>query len=97
MAAVFEGSLLALAIALGWLLGIEPLKTFHLDVNDALLALALHTITPAYALLAALIGLYLGGIWMATDNLLVPITIHAVYDFLVLLYLIKTRPGPKSG
>ncbi|MBN1396264.1 MAG: CPBP family intramembrane metalloprotease [Pirellulales bacterium] len=181
VAAAFEGGIFVLAIALGWLLGIEPLKTFSFKAQDALLALVatapplalfwlsikfplgplkeivrlidemilplfrqcrpaqlavisafaglgeetlfrgvvqsglcewigdpsgpwiglsaaavlfglLHTITPAYAVLAGLIGIYLGGIWMATGNLLVPIVVHAVYDFLVLLYLIKSRP-----
>ncbi len=51
----------------------------------------MHRITLAYALLAGLIGFYLGGIWLATDNLLVPITAHAVYDFMVLVYLTRIR------
>ena len=50
-----------------------------------------HRITLTYALLAGLIGLYLGGIWLATDNLLVPIVAHAAYDFLALVYLVKFR------
>ena len=49
----------------------------------------LHPVTPTYALLAALIGGYLGWLWLATGNLLVPATTHAVYDFLVLLYFVK--------
>ncbi|MBU4272150.1 MAG: CPBP family intramembrane metalloprotease [Planctomycetes bacterium] len=182
MAAAFEGSLVALAIALGWLLGTSPLETFRFDPYDALLAIGatvpplalfwlyikfplgplkeivrlmdetlvplfrdcrlaqlaviaalaglgeemlfrgvvqtaasewiagpcgpwigllaaavlfglLHTITPAYALLAGLIGLYLGWLWMATGNLLVPVIVHGLYDFLVLAYLVKIRPG----
>ena len=39
MAAAFEGSLVALAIALGWLLGTSPLETFRFDPYDALLAI----------------------------------------------------------
>ena len=50
-----------------------------------------HCITPTYALLAGLIGLYLGWLWIATGNLLVPITTHAVYVFLALVYLIRIR------
>ncbi len=50
-----------------------------------------HCITPTYALLAGLIGLYLGWLWIATGNMLVPITTHAVYDFLALVYLIRIR------
>ncbi len=50
-----------------------------------------HRITLTYGLLAGAIGLYLGGIWLLSDNLLVPITAHAVYDFLVLIYLVRIR------
>jgi uncharacterized protein len=48
-----------------------------------------HWITPTYALLAALVGLYLGGIWLMTGNLLVPIVAHALYDFVALLWLLR--------
>jgi CAAX protease family protein len=51
----------------------------------------LHSVTLAYALLAACIGLYLGAIWLATGNLLVPITSHALYDFLAFLYFVQIR------
>ena len=51
----------------------------------------LHLITPAYAILASLIGLYLGWLWIATGNLLVPVAAHALYDFLVLVYLVHVR------
>jgi membrane protease YdiL (CAAX protease family) len=51
----------------------------------------LHPLTPTYAVLAGLIGLYLGWLWMLTANLLVPITAHAAYDFLALMYLVKMR------
>jgi membrane protease YdiL (CAAX protease family) len=54
-----------------------------------------HPFTLSYVLLAALIGLYLGWLWIATGNLLVPIAAHAVYDFLALAYLVKIRDrGP---
>jgi membrane protease YdiL (CAAX protease family) len=49
----------------------------------------LHMLTPTYALLAGLIGLYLGAIWLWTGNLLVPITAHALYDFLAISFLLK--------
>ena len=42
-------------------------------------------------MIAGLIGLYLGWLWMATGNLLVPIVTHTVYDFVVLVYLVKIR------
>ena len=182
MAAAFEGGLVALAIVLGWLLGVEPLATFRFEPYDAALALAatlppltlfwvcvkypfgplkqiaqlidemvvplfrecgliqlaviaalaglgeemifrgvvqtalaewlggetgpitalaisavlfgmLHAVTPTYALLAAIIGLYLGWLWMEMDNLLVPVVVHGLYDFAALTYLVKTRPN----
>jgi hypothetical protein len=48
-----------------------------------------HVITPTYALLAAVVGIYLGAIWLLTGNLLVPIVAHAVYDFVALTWFLK--------
>jgi CAAX protease family protein len=48
----------------------------------------LHAVTVAYALLAAVVGAYLGWLALATDNLLGPIIAHSLYDFLALVYLI---------
>ena len=45
-----------------------------------------HPITRTYAVAATLIGAYLGGLFVWTGNLLVPIVCHAVYDFGALLY-----------
>ncbi len=55
----------------------------------------LHSVTFTYALLAGCIGLYLGAMWLATGNLLVPITSHALYDFLAFVYLVQVRK-PKA-
>jgi membrane protease YdiL (CAAX protease family) len=55
----------------------------------------LHFITPTYAALAGLIGLYLGGLWLAVGNLLTPIVVHGLYDFLALAYLVKGRGNDK--
>ena len=52
----------------------------------------LHPITPTYAIVAALIGLYLGWIWMVQGNLLCVIVAHAVYDFLALILLLHDEP-----
>jgi hypothetical protein len=51
----------------------------------------LHFITPAYALLAGIMGAYLGALYALSGNLLVPITVHALYDFIALLYLLRWR------
>lgn len=53
-----------------------------------------HLITPTYALLAGLIGLYLGLLHFVTQNLFVPIVVHALYDFVALMYVVKGRPVP---
>jgi uncharacterized protein len=50
-----------------------------------------HALNFGYALLAALIGLYLGWLWLATDNLTVPIVAHAVYDFVALMYFLRRK------
>ena len=50
-----------------------------------------HPVTPTYAVLATLMGVYLGWLWIATENLLVPIAAHGVYDFLALAYMVKIR------
>jgi len=53
-----------------------------------------HMITPTYAVLAALVGLYLGGLFIWSDNLFVAIVTHASYDFVALSYLVSRRPPP---
>ncbi|MBX6311408.1 MAG: CPBP family intramembrane metalloprotease [Isosphaeraceae bacterium] len=59
----------------------------------------LHPITPAYLVLAALLGAYLGALWLASGNLLVPVVAHALYDILALVYLLRVLPpnGPPLG
>lgn len=49
-----------------------------------------HPLTWGYVLMAALIGFYLGLCWILTGNLLVPIITHAVYDFVALIWFVKT-------
>jgi membrane protease YdiL (CAAX protease family) len=57
----------------------------------------LHRITPTYAILAFAISLYLGGLWLLTGNLLVPITIHALYDFIAIIVLLKQQPMQENA
>lgn len=52
----------------------------------------MHAVTPLYALLATLIGIYLG---LAMDyggerNLMTPMVIHGLYDFLAFLMIMKS-------
>ncbi len=48
-----------------------------------------HAITRTYIALAALAGLYLGLLFLWTDNLVPPILAHAIYDFGALWYLMR--------
>jgi membrane protease YdiL (CAAX protease family) len=48
---------------------------------------ALHFVTPAYALLATAIGFYIGLLQYFFQSLLIPIQLHAIYDFGALIYL----------
>jgi membrane protease YdiL (CAAX protease family) len=57
-------------------------------VASAVFGLA-HFLTPTYAALAALAGLYLGALFLLQGNLMVPIVAHALYDFVALLYLVR--------
>lgn len=52
----------------------------------------IHALTPLYAVVAFFISVYLGLAldYGGTRNLLTPIVIHSLYDFLVFLALIKT-------
>ncbi len=76
---------------------LQPLLEIHwgwaagIAFSNLLFAMA-HFITPLYALLAGLTGLYLG---LALDfggerNLLIPILIHALYDFLAFVAVVRT-------
>jgi len=76
---------------------LQPLAESHggwaagIAASNLLFALA-HCITPLYALLAGLTGIYLGLAldWGGERNLLTPIAIHALYDFLAFLAVART-------
>ena len=48
-----------------------------------------HFITPTYAVLAGLAGLYLGGLFLLQGSLTAPIVAHAVYDIVALNYVVR--------
>lgn len=50
-----------------------------------------HWVSWAYALFAALLGLYLGVAFVLADNLLVPIVIHGLYDLVLVGWLLMRR------
>jgi membrane protease YdiL (CAAX protease family) len=53
-----------------------------------------HAITPAYTVLATLLGGYLGWLFLITTNLLPSVVAHAVYDFIALVILVR---GPQPS
>jgi membrane protease YdiL (CAAX protease family) len=61
----------------------------------AILFGALHAVNTAYAVLAAIMGVYLGWLYLATGNLTVPIVAHGLYDFAALVYVLgRTTRNP---
>jgi uncharacterized protein len=55
---------------------------------------ACHLLSWTYGIIAALLGAYLGLLWIWTGNLLTPIITHAVYDFAALVYLLRIYRAP---
>ncbi len=59
-----------------------------------------HMVTPLYALLAGVIGVYLGLLFDVGEqrNLLTPVIIHGLYDYLAFLVVVRTfRSGQNSS
>jgi membrane protease YdiL (CAAX protease family) len=61
-----------------------------LTITSALFGAA-HWLTSTYALLATLVGLYLGWLVLVSGNLLVPIVTHALYDLVALCILVRVK------
>ena len=55
-----------------------------------------HWLSASYAVLASLIGVYLGLLFVVSGNLLAPIVAHAAYD-VVALYVLARRLGAGRG
>ncbi len=52
---------------------------------------AAHLITWTYAVMATVMGAYLGALWLWTGNLITPMVAHALYDFVALIYLLRVH------
>jgi len=52
---------------------------------------AAHLITPTYGIIAFLISLYFAMVFHYSGNLLVPIIVHALYDYCVIRYLLRHK------
>ncbi len=57
---------------------------------------AAHWINPTYSVLAMLAGIYLGGFMLVSGNLLVPMIVHFLYDYVALAVVMK-RPTEGDG
>jgi membrane protease YdiL (CAAX protease family) len=74
---------------------IQPGLSGWLDPSGALVAASVifglvHAASPVYALFAALMGLYLGALFLLQSSLIPPILAHGLYDF-VALGVVATR------
>jgi len=89
-AGVFEELLFrgVIQVGLEGLLGLWP----ALLLTSLLFGLA-HAMTRTYFVITALMGLYFGGLYVWTDNLLVPILAHFLYDWAVFVWLLRKRAG----
>ena len=58
----------------------------------------LHPISLPYVFMTAVVGLYLGGIFQVTSNLLTVMVTHSLYDFALMSYLLRYhyRGGPSN-
>ena len=56
-----------------------------------------HWLSNTYAVLATIMGAYLGGLFIVSGNLIAPITTHALYDFVALVYFIRRSRSARPG
>ena len=82
----------------GWLQGVLTTKfSVWLGILIASLIFGLlHYLSTTYAIYAFLTGMYLGLIYQASENLYIVMAIHALYDFIALVYLFKKSKAQKE-
>lgn len=57
-------------------------------ITSAVFGLA-HYLSTTYAIYAGLTGIYLGVIYQVSGNLFIVMAVHALYDFIALVYLVR--------
>lgn len=75
---------------------IQTVLTDWINAPIAIIVTALvfglaHAITRAYFVMACLMGVYMGLVFLWSGNLLLPILIHALYDWLAIGYYLRWR------
>jgi membrane protease YdiL (CAAX protease family) len=56
-----------------------------------------HFATSTYAVVAGLMGLYLGGLFLLQGGLLAPVVTHALYDLVALLLVVQRYRASQAG
>jgi membrane protease YdiL (CAAX protease family) len=56
-----------------------------------------HFATSTYAVVAGLMGLYLGGLFLVQGSLLAPVVTHALYDLVALLLVVQRYRASQVG
>lgn len=56
----------------------------------------MHALSRTYFVLATFMGLYLGALYQATDNLLLPVIVHGLYDAIAIGYLLSAGDGGRD-
>ena len=83
----------------GWLQGVLTNKfgmLLGILIASGIFGFA-HYLSPTYALYAGLTGVYLGAIYQISGNLYIVMAIHALYDFIALVYLVQKGKGNGKG
>lgn len=78
-----------------WMAGTTPLWAAILATN--ILFGALHARTVLYAIVAGLVGVYLGVVFELTGNLIAPMIAHGLYDAVALDYVRRAIARDKSA
>jgi membrane protease YdiL (CAAX protease family) len=78
---------------------LQPTLADHVPGWLALIATAaafglVHFLTREYAIVAGIVGLYLGAAVLLSGNLFVPMLAHGLYDLIALVLLVRVKPGP---
>jgi uncharacterized protein len=74
-----------------------PLPVWAALLLSSLLFGAVHWVTSTYAVLAGVVSVYLGALYLVTDNLLAPIVTHALYDLVALWTLTRMKPASEPS